>query len=171
LETANIVILVVDASAAIDDKDTSATMDVRAAAAERTPVILVANKCDLVGANVQINYRSLAENGWQPHAVISCSALNGDGLTLLEDSLAQAASGGQTLDAEDTLVETTRQADSLRSAVEALGQAQAGLIVGLPPELVSVDLRTALEALGSVTGINVGEAVLDRIFSDFCIGK
>jgi tRNA modification GTPase len=42
---------------------------------------------------------------------------------------------------------------------------------GLPPELLSLDLRSALSALGEVTGETSTDEVLDHIFSSFCIGK
>jgi tRNA modification GTPase len=100
-----------------------------------------------------------------------CSVHDEPSLRLLEDALADLALGGVALSAEDTLVENTRQAEALRDAVGALANVEQGLRSGRLPELVSIDLRTALEKIGGVTGIDVGETVLNRIFSDFCIGK
>ena len=42
---------------------------------------------------------------------------------------------------------------------------------GLPVDLVSIDIKAALEALGEITGDNITEEIVDRIFADFCIGK
>jgi tRNA modification GTPase len=170
LAAADIVMLVVDAGASITIEDANAVAEIRAAASH-APVILVRNKWDLVDNGVMPEDESLFIGEWKPKTEIRCSALFGDGLTALEDSLANIALGGQALHAEDTLVENARQAESLRAAVEALAIAHDGLVGSRPPELVCIDLRTALESLSSVTGMNVGEAVLDRIFSDFCIGK
>ena len=79
--------------------------------------------------------------------------------------------GGEALNAEDTVVENARQAQALREALGGLDRTLRGLEMDRPVELVCIDLRQALHALGSVTGLNVDEAVLDRIFADFCIGK
>ena len=41
----------------------------------------------------------------------------------------------------------------------------------MPPDLVSVDLRISLDALGDIVGKTTTEDILDRIFSQFCVGK
>jgi len=46
-----------------------------------------------------------------------------------------------------------------------------GLRDGLPPELAALEVREALEALGEITGRTTPEDVLNRIFSNFCVGK
>jgi tRNA modification GTPase len=63
-----------------------------------------------------------------------------------------------------------RQRQGLRRAVSALEEAVSALAT-LPSEVALVDLARALEDLDQVLGINTGDAVLDRVFSTFCIGK
>ena len=60
---------------------------------------------------------------------------------------------------------------ALERAVECLTRAQNGLREGLPPELVALDLREALDALGEITGRTTSEEVIERIFANFCVGK
>jgi tRNA modification GTPase len=62
--------------------------------------------------------------------------------------------------------------------VEALGRAHAALVrasdaahENAPGEIVALELRDALAAIGEVTGRVVGEDLLERIFSRFCVGK
>ena len=57
-----------------------------------------------------------------------------------------------------------RALDHTRSAIEAQE-------AGLSPDLVSIDVREAVEALGEITGETVTEDLLDTIFGKFCIGK
>jgi tRNA modification GTPase len=60
-----------------------------------------------------------------------------------------------------------RQAGLLREAEAALERAAGDLA----PELRALELRTSLAALGAITGRNVDEALLDRVFGRFCLGK
>jgi tRNA modification GTPase len=59
----------------------------------------------------------------------------------------------------------------LRRALLAADQAHEALEQNLPPELVAVDLRGALQAVGEVIGHADVERILDELFANFCIGK
>lgn len=75
------------------------------------------------------------------------------------------------LGAESTFAVNVRQKECLERAAQALGAAvEVARTLGLP-ELVSEEIRTARLAMEEILGIHVDEAVLDRIFSRFCIGK
>jgi len=64
-----------------------------------------------------------------------------------------------------------RHRDALASALAALRNACASALAPMPPEIVAVDISSAADALGSITGEVTSEDVLDAIFRDFCIGK
>jgi tRNA modification GTPase len=64
-----------------------------------------------------------------------------------------------------------RQAAALMRAKAALQQVQMTMSDRLPLDFWTIDLRSAIQALGEITGEEVTESVLDRIFSRFCIGK
>ncbi len=64
-----------------------------------------------------------------------------------------------------------RQWNALRRTRVALGEAAEALGHGLAPELVVEHGREALAALGEITGERFSEAVLDHVFSRFCVGK
>ena len=53
----------------------------------------------------------------------------------------------------------------------ALERFAVNLQAGVNMELLPIDLRDALDAVGEVTGETTADDVLDRIFSSFCIGK
>ncbi|HEX3733359.1 MAG TPA: tRNA uridine-5-carboxymethylaminomethyl(34) synthesis GTPase MnmE [Mycobacteriales bacterium] len=108
---------------------------------------------------------------FQFRRVVECAAAGGLGLNELEDALADLALAGETLNVEDTLIDNARQRQALEAAIAALVTAEAGLRAAGPAEITCIDLRSALESLAEITGRNVDEAVLDRIFRDFCIGK
>ncbi|HXT38135.1 MAG TPA: tRNA uridine-5-carboxymethylaminomethyl(34) synthesis GTPase MnmE [Chloroflexota bacterium] len=175
LREAGIIALVVDAGAPPDASDRAAVAAIHQHA-PRVPLVLVLNKCDLPTRSPAACFTALLGSGesgadGQTIGVVECAAATGQGLDALEDALAAIALGGEQLDAENTLIERSRQRQALQDTVQALATAEQGLRQGRPSELVCIDLSTALEALGTVTGRNVSEAVLDRIFHDFCIGK
>jgi tRNA modification GTPase len=68
-------------------------------------------------------------------------------------------------------VGNSRHAEALGRARDALARASAIAARGAPGEIVALELRECLAAIGEVTGRSVGEDLLDRIFSRFCIGK
>ncbi len=73
--------------------------------------------------------------------------------------------------AGDTLVTNTRHYESLKGANLALNDVLNALEMGFTSDLLSLDLRTALEHLGSITGEVSNDEILGNIFGKFCIGK
>ena len=130
------------------------------------PVLLVMNKMDLPP---QLHAQDLGR--FSPHPVVAISALTGQGLKDLEEAIANLVlAGGVRTDGE--MVTQARHAELLARAGEALGQGRELLEQAEPPwELVALEVKEALLALGKITGEEVGEDILDRIFEQFCIGK
>jgi hypothetical protein len=69
------------------------------------------------------------------------------------------------------LVTSTRHRDALQKARKHVRSAIDGLNRGMTGDFLSIDLRAALKELGTITGEITTEALLDSIFSRFCIGK
>ena len=140
--------------------------DVRKLIGENTNrCIVVANKEDL---GVAFDTRSTGIRC--PVVVLSC--LERTGLGELKRVLADRARSVMGLGGPGAapLVLRARHRESLRAAREALVRFKDG-VTTLPPELLSIELREAREALAGLTGEIVTEEILDRIFRDFCIGK
>jgi tRNA modification GTPase len=72
---------------------------------------------------------------------------------------------------EDPLITSSRHADALRRALAALRRADRETRRGGALDLVAAEVREALSTLGEVTGETATEDILDRIFSQFCVGK
>jgi tRNA modification GTPase len=103
-----------------------------------------------------------------PPDTVAVSAVTGWNLDALRQALGAAAYGRPASGA--TLSLNARHWDALREAEAALDRA-AAVAAGAPPELVALDLREALDALGRITGAVTPDDLLGRIFSSFCIGK
>jgi tRNA modification GTPase len=128
-----------------------------------TAKVLVLTKADRVAA---------AASPWSTAAVVT-SAHSGQGLGELRREVLRAAGvGGAAAEADEGPVATTeRQRDLLGAAATAATAAAATLAAARPVELAAVDLRAALEALGAVVGLGLGDDVLDAVFRRFCVGK
>ena len=97
------------------------------------------------------------------------SALEGSGLDSVRQEIARALEG-----VEDGLPLSARQASALTDAathVDAAVSALEGRAGPSAPELAAVELRAVLASLARLTGETVESAVLDELFSRFCIGK
>ena len=152
---AGLVLWVVDASGPLALEDHNCAER----AASRT--IWVLNKCDL-GLLAREELRGRVSE-W-----VEVSAITGDGLELLRERILVRLGGGPGVSGA---VGDPRHAEALSRAASALAAADRVAVEGAPGEIVALELREALAALGEVTGESIGEDLLDRIFSRFCIGK
>jgi tRNA modification GTPase len=130
-------------------------------------MIIVVNKAD---CPQQLEITGL-ESLWPGVSIVRTSTLTGEGLPDLEQAIAELVLAGRTLYSESALVTSARHQEALRRAAENLRAASISLEQRLPLDFVSIDLRTAYDALGEVTGETASDDLLDRIFSEFCIGK
>ena len=128
--------------------------------------IVILNKTDL-------GVRSSSLEPILPAVVetLSVSALTGDGIPDLVNRIVGRVRQGQVDRYPDELMVNARQEGLLNEALRALSRIPECNGVHAPMDLVAQDLREALFALSELTGDYVTEDVLDRIFSNFCVGK
>lgn len=117
------------------------------------------------------NKADLGLHGDQPKQAVPISALTGDGLRQLEKRVEELLLTHSEVDPVSWLTINARQESALRRAASAAETALTQLEAGSPPELISIDLRTALDAVGEVVGASTNEDILDQLFATFCIGK
>jgi tRNA modification GTPase len=126
------------------------------------PTLLVVNKCDLAPGEGILGRFHVRE-------AVCVSARTGAGTADLRRAIRRMLAGGESKAGARFRVDL-RQWALLREAEAALERA-ASTAPGLGMEFVALDLRAALDALGAITGRDVTEDLLDRVFSRFCIGK
>ena len=102
---------------------------------------------------------------------LTVSAQTGAGLDSLRSKISQHLTADLATPGADEIAINSRHEDALRRTAEALACASASLSNQTAPELVASDLRLALQSLESILGVGTSEDVLDRLFSQFCIGK
>ena len=107
-----------------------------------------------------------------PSGGIAISCLTGEGIQALVGAILAKVTGRSSGEsAPDGTAINARHQDCLRKARESLSAAAGLLGSGEPPELVAVELRAALGAVGEIVGEAGTEEILGKIFSSFCIGK
>jgi len=102
--------------------------------------------------------------------VVRVSAVTGDGLERLRAALASLL-GADRAGGLAGAVANPRHTDALARARAALARAGEAARAGAPGEIVALELRECLSAIGEVSGRSAGEDLLERIFARFCIGK
>ncbi|MEW6183274.1 MAG: tRNA uridine-5-carboxymethylaminomethyl(34) synthesis GTPase MnmE [Bacillota bacterium] len=163
LAGAQLVLVVLDAVTGVTKEDEA----VFSASRDRQRIVVV-NKTDVGQINVNRGeIKSLA--GDSPAVFIS--ALTGHGLDQLRRAVCEKVFQGAVLRPEEVVVSRIRHAEAIGGFVDGVEAAASGLKSGFPEDLISLDLRAGITALGEITGENVTEDVIEAIFRDFCVGK
>ena len=158
-QAADLVLLTIDASTGWTEADRDIYEQVK-----HRPLILVINKIDIKTAE-SVQYPA------EITQVVTTAAALTLGIETLEQAILEKVQAGKVYSADMDLAINQRQAAALTLAQTSLEQMQATIEQQLPLDFWTIDLRGAIQALGEITGEEVTESVLDRIFSRFCIGK
>ena len=156
MEHAELVLAVIDGSRELTGEDTELIK-----CAERAPHgIVILSKHDL-GSAAAVPETALP--------VVELSSVTGEGLKELEDTVRElfpepSAPAGEILT-------NARQFDAVSRALESMKAAEDAMKNGCTPDIVLTETETAMAALGELTGRTVREAVTNRIFERFCVGK
>lgn len=157
---ADLVLFVVDVSRPFEPDDYRICDELKGSTA-----LVVNNKIDL--ESVSCLPPSFAE-----FPSVSISTRSGEGIETLRKSIYDTFITGKATDSREFVaLSQTRHRDALQKALASLGLVEAALANGADLELIAVDLREALQAIGEVTGETTPDTILDLIFSQFCIGK
>ncbi|NJN87010.1 MAG: tRNA uridine-5-carboxymethylaminomethyl(34) synthesis GTPase MnmE [Leptolyngbyaceae cyanobacterium SL_7_1] len=169
-QTADLVLLMIDAEAGWTEADRAIYQQV-----SHRPSILIVNKIDLVGdwagkmptpQAIQLKLKVPANV-----PIVPMAAAQRQGMGALEAAILDQMHTGQLQAANLDFAINQRQAAALTRARLGLQQVQTTIAHQLPLDFWTIDLRSAIQALSEITGDEVTESVLDRIFSRFCIGK
>jgi tRNA modification GTPase len=175
LADADLVLVVLDASRSATEED----QELMRQTANR-PVIVVANKCDLVGMDRQGFSRAhlvpegrgnSAPEGGQAGPWVRASALTGDGMAELRAEILRHIGGDTGAQAEAGFLTSVRHQGQVQDSLAALDAASGAVATRIPHEMLLLDLYNALRPLDAVTGATTTDDILNLIFSTFCIGK
>lgn len=162
LAAADLVVLVFDLSQGWIAEDTALLSQIP----NDVPRLVVGNKADVqplsTSAPLDDDLEAITPD-------VTLSALTGQGEEALIEAVLKACGASE---AQGLVVALNqRQQDLAADAAIALARSKEAAEQNLPWDFWTIDLRQAIRSLGEITGEEITEAVLDRIFSRFCIGK
>ena len=136
---------------------------------EDLSIILVRNKVDLKNES-SIKIESLLEKceAYGINNILEISAIQKKYLDIIKNKLIKINS---VLVSGDTVVTNLRHFNSLADAESSLKEIENGIQNSVSGDLLSIDLRNAIESIGEITGQITNDEMLGNIFSNFCIGK
>ncbi|MBW7572907.1 tRNA uridine-5-carboxymethylaminomethyl(34) synthesis GTPase MnmE [Caproiciproducens faecalis] len=159
LREAQLVLAVFDSSQELNEEDRELISAIRDSSA-----IAVVNKSDLPPA---IDIKYIKKHFQQ---IVYISALSGDGLQEMRDAVAEVLRTSE-LNPADGILFTERQRDDARRAGDCVREALTAVESGVTLDAVTVSIEGAVSALLELTGERASEAVVDSVFSHFCVGK
>lgn len=162
LQEAELVICVVDGSTGLTAEDEAIL-----AAATGKPCVIIVNKSDL---GLAVDLETLRER-FGEDKVMTLSAKTLTGVEAFSAWLKNYVYGSEGTLGEGAYVQNARQERLLREARQALQDAGEAAEAMLPYDCIVIDVRTAIDLLGEITGDTVQDEIINEIFSRFCIGK
>ncbi|MEN6327116.1 MAG: tRNA uridine-5-carboxymethylaminomethyl(34) synthesis GTPase MnmE [Syntrophomonas sp.] len=162
IKNADLVLLLLDVEAGITAEDLKIYEQI-----DRQKAIILVNKEDLEIKNINEEQLKAIFKGVK---IIRGSVKEELGLEELENSIEDMVLSGQLASDDMEIMLNLRQKNALLQAKKHLEDSLAA-IGEAPLDCLGVDIWGALEALGQVTGKNLKEEIMDRIFHEFCIGK
>jgi tRNA modification GTPase len=164
IENADLVLALVDMT------DTEILDDIRSLTEALGPVnyILLANKADLIDETM-LEARKIALAEYNP---LPISAETGIGLEQLRNLIIKSSGIVKKSGIRDeTIITNVRHRDALRKGLEFLDKVERCLEEKASYEFLAFDLKNAISALEEIIGKTTPEDILNKIFSQFCIGK
>lgn len=159
LQTSQLVLAVFDSSRPFEQED----LDLMEAL-EGVPCVAVVNKSDL---DCVVDLKYINDHFQQ---MVFLSAKSGSGLEDLQQAVAQVLHTA-TINPAEGILFTERQRDTAQSARKGIEEAVFALENGMTLDAVTVSIEGAISSLLELTGERATEAVVDSVFSHFCVGK
>ncbi|MBU0709558.1 MAG: tRNA uridine-5-carboxymethylaminomethyl(34) synthesis GTPase MnmE [Candidatus Omnitrophica bacterium] len=160
IDLADLVILLFDGNKKLSKEDEALIGKLK-----KKAVIAVINKIDL---RQNIEKDKIAKKFKE---IVDISAKKIRNINLLEDAIANLVYNGRVISSEPVVVSRLRQIESIREAEKLIAEAAKSLDNKLSLEFIAQDIKDALLYLDQLLGKKFSESLLDKIFSEFCIGK
>ena len=161
IENADLVLLVLDASRELESEDREVIQEIQN---NNKKTIVLLNKIDLE-RKIELDEVGL-EN------ILEISAKDNIGIEDMEERIYSYIVEEKVEDSSEKLIITNiRHKTALEKTKDAIRNIFETIDAGMPMDLISVDLKEALDSLSEITGEISSEDILDHVFGNFCVGK
>lgn len=158
----DLIIAVFDVSDTITDEDYQIIDIIK----DKKSIVLL-NKLDLLNEYDEAKLQKLLPD----KKIITTSMTTGEGIDELEEAIKDMFYTGKLEVDNDTVITNIRHKNQLIKAEKNIEDGVMGIASNMPLDCIEVDIKDCWENLGEISGDTIGEDILDKIFSEFCIGK
>ncbi|WP_009609559.1 tRNA uridine-5-carboxymethylaminomethyl(34) synthesis GTPase MnmE [Caldanaerobacter subterraneus] len=162
LGEADLVLFVIDASRELSKEDYE-IFDILTG----KNIIFVLNKIDLPKKIDEEELRNLTKDG----IIVEVSTVKKIGLEKLEETIYNLVFKGNVTIGNEEIITNTRHKEALINAKKYMESVVEAIEKGYSEDLITIDLNSALNEIGKITGETATEDVIDQIFERFCVGK
>lgn len=161
IEKADLVLLVLDASKELENEDIEVINQIKE---NKKKAIVLLNKIDL--------NRKIDLEGYNLGNIVEISAKDNIGIEDMQEKIYSYIMEEDVENSSEKLIITNiRHKTALEKTKDAIKNIFETIDMGLPMDLISVDLKEALDSLSEITGEISSEDILDHVFGNFCVGK
>jgi tRNA modification GTPase trmE len=161
IENADLVLLVLDASRELESEDREVIEEIQN---HNKKTIVLLNKIDLE--------RKIELKEFNLENILEISAKDNIGIEDMEERIYSYIVEENVEDSSEKLIITNiRHKTALEKTKDAIRNIFETIDAGMPMDLISVDLKEALDSLSEITGEISSEDILDHVFGNFCVGK
>lgn len=159
MKESEITLFMIDASSPLDTEDNQLLKEI-----DKESTIILLNKCD---KEKKVNAADLSTDSYK---IVELSALKATGTEKLKEIIENMV-GLSQFDPSEAVISNERQLYSLKQAKDILNQVTQELCAGITLDAITVLLQEALDLFMEFTGEKASEAIVDKVFSKFCVGK
>lgn len=162
IKDADLVIALFDSSKELEEEDYKILELIK----NKKSIVLL-NKSDLSGLNIKtINYISNINK-----KVIKASMKTKNGIDKLYKTISELFNNNELNSDNGIVITNIRHKNLIHNAINNLDEAENSIKNDMPIDVVAICIKEVLESIGSITGDNVSEDIINKIFSKFCLGK
>ncbi len=171
-DQADLILYVVDSSVSLDESDEEIIEMI-----QNKKCIILLNKSDLDGVVTEESLQEILDRWNRTHksetefVMIKTSTRDNTGIELFEQTLKDMFFRGQIKMNDEVCITNMRHKAAIMDALESMKMVKQSLLDEMPEDFYSIDLMSAYASLGTIIGEEVGEDLVNEIFSKFCMGK